>query len=151
MANTIGVSHRYYQSLEKGSSAPSLDTLQKILAGLEMTYEQFFDHETIPATTSVIIPVSIHELEQIVARASKRDNAINLELERTKRELAEFKEIVPPEIRDNWKKAPGEVKAICLFAITREKEYLKLFPAAKVLKFLNALRTLGLGLPKVVR
>lgn len=42
MAHRMGVSPRYYQSLEKGASEPSLAVVQVALTKLRVKYEEFF-------------------------------------------------------------------------------------------------------------
>lgn len=137
MAHAIGVSVRFYQDLEASKKQPSLETLQNALDGLDIKYEKFFG-----IRSKSVGEMGPHELEEIVARASKRDGTINLELGRLKKENDDLRSrvsSVPSEFWPVWLDKENErVRAAFLYFLTGEDGYLEGHDIPSVL--LKALR-----------
>lgn len=90
--------------------------------------------KAIPPTVGEMTP---DQLETLVARASKRDGAVNLEIAR----LKSLVESVHKDVLEFWSGAEDEIQSICLYLLTGKAEHLDAVPPA-MLKRLNQLGAL---------
>lgn len=90
------IANRALQRIEAGDANPTLDTLCSIAKILNCDVWELLGPIPRPAFSQVsaspksISELTIAELEALVARASKRDGAINLQLQAVKAELQEW-------------------------------------------------------------
>jgi len=89
LAAEAHLSNQMIQKIEQGKTAPSTETLDKLVRALGTHHAELFYDDTLskeePSTIADMTPV---ELEALITKASKRDGSINLEIERLKKRLS---------------------------------------------------------------
>jgi transcriptional regulator with XRE-family HTH domain len=127
MADLVGLSPRFYQDVEQGRKDPSFQKFQEILGRLKMSYGEFFGEP--PSTSHAKVgEMSAAQLEEIVARASKRDGTINLEVAQLRRENQQLKKTIA-DLGDDfwhvWNKGKSPLRDAFLFFLTGNVGYLE--------------------------
>lgn len=138
--------HTIFRAVSKGVR-PRGDNLYKIANALGVTEADLLrspgDADQPPPPAQTVADMTPAELEALVARASKRDNTINLENERLKAEVNR----IPRVVSQNWAAASPETKALCIYLLSRDTTFLEHLTADQQAKILAVLRNLGLEIP----
>ncbi len=156
LAERAGIDRSTLQRIEGAEISTSTDTLWAIGEALNKKLIIEFGQSK-PSAAEIVtnapdLFASIdRRLADLEARIRPRDEELVIENARLKRELAELKiniiippEImIPPELLEAWPKAPAEVKAVCLFFLTRQKKHVEDLSDELVKKVLPTLRALG--------
>lgn len=151
LADRADLSHQMVQKIEQSKTNPSGKTLDKLVKGLKTTHVELFKDEDMPvAPGKMLAELHVDEFVQVV-RANQSKPIDDLEVARIRHELSDIKKTIPREVLVFWTDAPAEVKALCLYALTRRKEYLELLSAQATSKVLNVFRALGLSKTKLHR
>ncbi len=130
---------------EAGMAMPRGRFRDKLLKVLRIEEETLFGLvAAAPEPPQTVADMTPAELEALVARASKRDATINLEIARLKKELA----AIHPAILEKWPEASTEMKALCLFFLTGRSEFLGQIPIKTREKLPTLYRILGIEPPK---
>ncbi len=168
LAEAAGLSVQMIQKIEYAKTNPSAETLNKLARGLGCEIHDLF--RTGPA--SVILgprsaaavvrasrsggpPLTVGEMtpdqmEDLVSRASKRENTINMELERVRKELADLKATllpVPTRVIQMWPKVSAEIQAVAEYMITGKTNF-EGFLLKDLAKIRTSLQTASTKAPK---
>lgn len=137
LGQKIGADQSRVSRWEKAHSLPDKEYRKELLRVLGFTEIQLFGIAPPAAPPTTISDMTPTELEALVARASKRDGTINLEVERLRKKLEPIQEIA-----DSWKDQPPAIRAACLFFVTRDKSLVSFLPGKIQLALSGVLRLL---------
>lgn len=87
LADKSGVAYSTIQKIEKGAGNPTIKSLIALAATLGEPLIELYE----PTKKRKIIDMTVEDMELLVARESKSDVAINIEIERLKKENAALK------------------------------------------------------------
>lgn len=143
LAKAIGVDRTRVAKWEAGNNLPTGELKATLLRLLNTSESELFTIDVPPpASPATIAEMTPAEMEALVARASKRDGSINLELEKLRKREKPIKVIA-----DAWESRTPEIKAACLFFATEDETLVSFLPnevqeaLAAVLRLLQSVKT----------
>lgn len=135
---------------EAGMALPRGKLRDKLLTILRIDEAALFGlTATDPQPAATVGDMTPADLEALVARASKRDGEINLEIARLKKEIVDLKASIHPAIWEKWNdpQTSSEMKVLCLFFLTGRKEFAAQLPIKKRADLHMLFRILGISPP----
>lgn len=128
LADEAGLSSQMIQKIEQGRTSPSLETLDKLVKGLNANHAQLFQDAAISGSADDTIgQMKVIDLSTIIANEVvahiKSDQTISL------RSPQAPYGTIPPALLEAWPSAPDEIKAVCLYLLTGRPDHLSALSA----------------------
>jgi transcriptional regulator with XRE-family HTH domain len=128
LADMLGIDTARVSNYERGVHLPEGEIKSNLLHALKADESLFDIPETLATPPQTVGNMTPTELEELVARASKRDGTLNFEIAKlTKRnqELEEKFTLLPENFWEAWAAASSHFRALALYFLTGSEQELK--------------------------